>query len=140
MQAERERIYQLHADYCRSLANPTRLMVLDCLRDGELSVSDIAKRVEAPLSTVSKHLSSLRERSIVDRRKSRQTVYYHLADRRVLDACAVIRSVLVDNMRARGEIARELDIAEPVLRPPFAKQAPAPTQATVNTTDKGPQQ
>ncbi len=53
MQAEQERIYQLHADYCRSLANPTRLMVLDCLRDGEKSVSDIAARVSAPLSTVS---------------------------------------------------------------------------------------
>lgn len=127
MQAERERIYQLHADYCRSLANPTRLMVLDSLRDGELSVGDIAERVKAPLSTVSKHLTSLRSRNIVERRKSRQTVYYHLADQRVLQACAVIRSVLIDNMRARGEIARELDLTD-LQHKPFGQQIPLQNQ------------
>ena len=127
MEAERERIYQLHADYCRSLANPTRLMVLDCLRDGELSVGEIAERVEAPLSTVSKHLTSLRSRNIVERRKNRQTVYYHLADQRVLEACAVIRSVLLDNMRARGEIARELDMTNP-LNKPFGAPTVDPNQ------------
>lgn len=110
MDQQHQRLYQLHADYCRSLANPTRLRVLDCLREGELSVGVIAEQVNAPLSTVSKHLGSLRNRNILESRKDRQTVYYRLADARVIQACEIIRAVLIDAMRARGEFARELEV------------------------------
>jgi DNA-binding transcriptional ArsR family regulator len=45
----------------------------------------------------------------VQARKDGQTVYYSLSDRRIIQACTLIRSVLLDKMKERGQIAREID-------------------------------
>ncbi len=102
-------IFKLHAEYCRSLANPKRLMILAVLKDGEKSVSELAEAINTPLATVSQHLALLRNRHIVDSRKDGQTVYYRATDPRLMDACTIIRTVLLDGMKRRGEVAHEID-------------------------------
>ena len=102
------RLFQLHANMCKMLANPTRLMMLTLLSRGEMSVGELAERVESPMTTVSQHLSALKERRLVIARKDKQTVYYQLADRRILEACILIRSVLIDGMKERGELAADV--------------------------------
>ena len=102
------RIFQLHANMCKMLANPTRLMMLTLLSRGEMSVGELAERVDAPMTTVSQHLSALRERHLVTTRKDKQTVYYQLTDARILEACILIRSVLIDGMKKRGELAHDI--------------------------------
>ena len=102
-------IFKLHAEYCRSLANPKRLMILALLKDGERSVSELAEGISTPLATVSQHLALLRNRNVVESRKEGQTVYYHVVDPRLQEACILIRTVLLDGMKKRGEIAQEID-------------------------------
>ena len=111
VEPQNRKLFELHAEYCRALANPNRLMILDCLREGvEHSVGDIAEMIEAPLSTVSQHLSALKAKSIVESRKEGQTVYYRIVDSRLTEACQTIRAVLLDTMKRRGEIAaREMN-------------------------------
>jgi ArsR family transcriptional regulator len=58
---------------------------------------------------VSQHLSLLKAQSLVQTRKDGQTVHYSLSDRRIIQACTLIRSVLLDKMKERGQIAREID-------------------------------
>ena len=122
-------IFQLHANMCKMLANPTRLMMLTLLRRGEMSVGELAERVDAPMTTVSQHLSALKERYLVTARKDKQTVYYRLTDSRILEACILIRSVLIDGMKERGELASDISpegyrTAEPV---PELEEDPAST-------------
>ncbi len=100
-------IFKLHADYCRVLANPKRLMILALLAKRELSVSEIAASIDTPLPTVSQHLSLLRSKNVVETRKDGQNVYYRPSDPRLMDACELIRTVLLDGMKRRGEIATE---------------------------------
>jgi ArsR family transcriptional regulator len=102
------RIFQLHADMCKMLANPKRLMMLTLLSRREMSVGELAEHVQAPMTTVSQHLSALREQRLVTARKDKQTVYYKLADPRILEACTLIRSVLIDGMKERGELAKDI--------------------------------
>jgi len=106
---EKTDIFELHADLCKTLSNPKRLMILALLAKKEMSVGEIAEVIAVPLSNVSQHLALLKAQSIVQTRKDGQTVYYSLADRRIIEACTLIRSVLLDKMKERGQVARKID-------------------------------
>jgi ArsR family transcriptional regulator len=102
-------IFKLHAEYCRTFANPKRLMILALLTRRELSVGEIADSIGVSMATASQHLSLLRSKHIVDSRRDGQTVYYRPTDPRLMEACRMIRTVLLDGMKLRGEIAQEID-------------------------------
>ncbi len=102
-------IFEVHADFCKTLANPKRLMILALLGKGERSVGQIAEVIRAPLPNVSQHLTVLKSQGLVLAQKEGQTVYYRLADRRIIQACTLIRSVLLDRMKTRGMVAQEID-------------------------------
>jgi ArsR family transcriptional regulator len=101
-------IFEIHATYCRVLANPQRLAILACLDKRELSVGELAEVLGAPLSTVSRHLSALKDKHLVLARKDGHKVFYRPADQRIVEACSLIRRVLLDGMKKRGEIALEI--------------------------------
>ena len=87
------------------MANPKRLAILESLHAGEKSVSAIAEDLETSISTVSQHLRLLRDKNVVVARKEGQTVFYSLRDPRMIDACSLIRSVLLDGIVAQGHMA-----------------------------------
>ena len=78
------------------MANPKRLAILESLHGGERSVSSIAEELETSISTISQHLRLLRGKNVVETRKEGQTVFYRLRDPRMIDACNIIRGVLLD--------------------------------------------
>ena len=87
------------------MANPKRLAILESLHQGERSVSSIAEHLGTSISTISQHLRLLRDKHVVVTRKDGQTVFYRLRDPRMIDACNIIRSVLLDGIKAHGDIA-----------------------------------
>ncbi len=99
-------IFQLHADFCKVIAEPKRLKIIALLAKGEMIVGEIAAALDTRSSNVSQHLRVLRARNVVQTRKEGQTVYYRLTDLRVPKVCAEIRSILLDGMRKRADIAR----------------------------------
>ncbi len=100
-------LFDMHADVCKALANPKRLMIITLLSKGEMSVGQIVDALGLSLPNVSQHLRVLKSRHLVDMRKEGQTVYYRLTDRRLPDACTKIRSILLDNMEKHGRKAKE---------------------------------
>ena len=84
-------------------------MILALLAKKEMSVGEIAEVIAVPLSNVSQHLALLKAQSLVQSRKQGQTVHYSLSDRRIIQACTLIRSVLLDKMKERGQVAQEID-------------------------------
>ena len=115
MKIQNKEIFQIHAEYCRVLANPKRLMIMACLDRQELSVGELAEIIGSPMSTVSQHLNVLKNKYLVASRKEGQSVYYHPTDRRIMDACQIIRTVLIDIMMKRREIAHEIDPNEVIV-------------------------
>ena len=77
----------------RALADPKRLCVLESLAIGELSVSDLSTRVGCQVPNMSQHLSVLRSAGLVTARRDGSTVYYRLADPKVLEACQLLQSL-----------------------------------------------
>lgn len=68
------------AQLMRSLANPHRLMLLCVLAEGELSVSELNRRVTLSQSALSQHLAVLRNEQLVSTRREAQTIYYSVVD------------------------------------------------------------
>ncbi|RDV24453.1 transcriptional regulator [Alteromonas aestuariivivens] len=69
--------------YLKQLANKTRLMVLCCLLDKEMSVTDLLVKTPVTQPVLSQHLAVLREAGLVDTRREGQVIWYRLADERV---------------------------------------------------------
>ncbi len=86
--------YRLHAEVCRVLTDPKRLMLLDVLRDGERSVTELADEVGCALANASQHLSVLRSAGLVGTRREGTTIYYHLAEPEIVAACDVIHRIV----------------------------------------------
>jgi ArsR family transcriptional regulator len=71
--------YELRAGIVKALACPARLMIVDELAErGERSVQELTAMIGTDTSTVSRHLSTLKNAGVVASRKSGTTVYYRL--------------------------------------------------------------
>lgn len=67
---------ELAASFLAAAANPKRLLILTLLIKQELSVGELAKRVELNQSPLSQHLAKLRASGLVSTRREAQTIYY----------------------------------------------------------------
>ena len=84
---------QRYAAVGRALADPKRLCVLESLAVGELSVRDLSVRVGCQIPNMSQHLAVLRSAGLVSTRRDGSTIYYRLADPRVLEAYKLIQTI-----------------------------------------------
>src|SRR3974390_828232 len=74
---------QFKAEIFQALAHPTRIAILDLLREGELTVGTFAERLNLEQANLSQPLALLRTRQIVVARKSGNQVFYSVRDRLV---------------------------------------------------------
>lgn len=79
------------ASILKMLSNPSRLLILCCIAEQELTVSDINEKVELSQSALSQHLAKLRESQLVKTRRESQTIYYEIADPRIIDLLQLLR-------------------------------------------------
>ena len=101
-----ERMFQMHAEVCKSMANPTRLKIMNLLREGEKSVEELRKRLELPKANLSQHLSILRQRRIVSTRRAGLNIYYKVANPKMIKACDILREVLLEQLQEGEELMR----------------------------------
>ena len=88
----------LVAKYFRGLGDPTRVRILELLRDErELTVGELVDRLGLPQPKVSNHLACLRWCGFVAARREHRTVYNRIADPRVLTMLALGHELLDDN-------------------------------------------
>jgi DNA-binding transcriptional ArsR family regulator len=75
------------------LAHPVRLMIIHLLGEGELSVQELEKAVGISQSSVSQHLSLLKDKEILESRRMAQQVFYRLRDPRLLELTSITREL-----------------------------------------------
>ena len=85
---------QLHASVCKGLADPKRLLIINALRNGEMSVGEICEELDLPQANVSQHLAIMRERGLVTARKDGQFVFYSLTTMKIVEAVDLLRQVM----------------------------------------------
>lgn len=100
----REEIYKLHANLCKALADPKRLLLINALRDDARTVSDLAEFLGMSQSNVSQHLGMLRERGVVKATRIGNNVSYQLENRKVVQAIDLLREVMAEQLAARSDM------------------------------------
>ncbi len=80
--------------------------MVETLGEGEMSVTELASALGAPKTKISQHLAIMREKQVVVSRSSGGFVYYSLSDLRILQACRLMRQVLVDRLKLAGHLVR----------------------------------
>jgi len=101
-----ERIYYLQAGLCKALSNPVRLMIIDILKDGETSVSDLQEKLERQQSNLSQHLAVLRGNGIVKNRREGTTMLYSLTSPKIVEACSLVRQILREQSEELGKLMK----------------------------------
>jgi ArsR family transcriptional regulator len=98
-----KQIYELHADICKTLANPKRIEIINLLRSGEKSVAWLLEETSLLKANLSQHLSVMRQRGIVKNRKEGLSVFYRITNPKIVKACDLMREVLFEQIEERKE-------------------------------------
>jgi len=92
-------IYQYHAEMCQVFSHPKRLEAINVLRDGEMSVTELAQKLELTIGNLSQHLSMMKERHILLTRKEGNMVYYRILNPKLIRCFDMMREMLFDQIK-----------------------------------------
>lgn len=102
-----ESLQSFKADLFKALAHPTRIRLLELLRDGEKSVSELQLGLGTEGSTVSQQLAILRMKNLVETRKAGTLIYYRIRDIQVHQLLDVARAMFEAHLTALQALSRE---------------------------------
>ena len=101
-------VFEMQAQVCKTLANPTRLMILHTLRDGEKSVGELAAILDLRQANLSQHLTIMRQTQILKTRKQGSNIYYSLSCPIINNACDMVRDVLIQLLDRKQHLSNSL--------------------------------
>jgi len=87
---------RLKTKFFKGLADTTRLIIFESLRDGEKTVSELMEGTGYGQSTISNHLACLRECGLVTLRQEGRNNYYSIRDKKVVEILALTEQILTD--------------------------------------------
>lgn len=93
-----EELILLHANICQALGDPRRLQILYAIHEQPRHVTALARALDAPQPTISRHLNTLRQSGLVTTERQGPAVVYHLTDARIIEVLNTMRSVLRDSI------------------------------------------
>jgi DNA-binding transcriptional ArsR family regulator len=102
-----KQIYELHAEVCKTLANPKRIEIINLLRSGEKSVASLRGTTGLLKANLSQHLSIMRQKGIIHARKEGLNVFYRIANPKIVKACDLMREVLFEQLEERKETLKK---------------------------------
>lgn len=103
-----KKIFELQADVCKALGHPLRIEVIDLLQNNELCFTDILEITGGLKSNLSQHLSSMTKKGILKVRREGQCNYFSITSPKVVEACRLMREVLIDNIKSQQKILERL--------------------------------
>lgn len=103
-----KKIYEMHAEICKVFTSPKRLEILSLLRDGEETVNELAERAGVLQANISQHLTVLRQNNVVTTRRDGANVYYKIANPKILQACDLMREVLLEKLSENEKLVKRI--------------------------------
>lgn len=99
-----ERALEKVAAYFKLLAEPTRLKVLNTLRDGEHNVGELCEQLGCSHANVSKHLAQLAQAGIVAREMRGTAAYYTIADPNIYALCDLVCGLVAGRLEEQAAL------------------------------------
>lgn len=105
---QQEALRRFKAEVFQALGHPTRIHIVECLRDGELAVNVMLERVGVEAANLSQHLAVLRARELVVKRKEGSQVLYALRDPMLSEVLATMRRYFQAHLEEARQMLREI--------------------------------
>lgn len=106
MDSRTKQKYEARARIIKAMGHPTRLFIVDELSKGERCVCELRDMIGVDISTVSKHLSVLKDSGIVEDDKRGLQVFYRLRVPCILNFFGCVEDILVSNAKRVSSLAK----------------------------------
>ncbi|WP_246042517.1 MULTISPECIES: metalloregulator ArsR/SmtB family transcription factor [Streptomyces] len=106
-------LYQLKAEFFKTLGHPVRIRVLELLSEREHAVAEMLAEVGIEAASLSQQLAVLRKANLVLTRREGSTVYYRLTSPEVAELLRVARSILSGVLQGQAELLANLRATGP---------------------------
>ena len=103
-----ELAYKIKADFLKALSHPLRLQAIEFLKNGEKNVSTIIKALGIPQSSLSRHLSILREAGILKSRQQGTVIYYDIENHDIFHVLRPIAEMLRKKLKKTEMVLESL--------------------------------
>jgi ArsR family transcriptional regulator len=100
---------QFKANIFQALAHPTRIAIIEVLRDGELPAGAIIERLGIEQANASQHLAILRAKQVVSSRKEGNQVFYSVRDPLLIEVLDIMRRYFQAHVEEALSMLREID-------------------------------
>jgi DNA-binding transcriptional ArsR family regulator len=120
-------LHRFKAEFFKALAHPSRIRILELLRSGERTVSDLQAHLDMDPSSVSQQLAVLRAKNIVQTRKAGTSVYYSVRDPQVLTLLDVAREIFNNHLIDLQALLEQQRIEDETAARPAEGQPLVPT-------------
>lgn len=98
-------LFELQSEVCKTLASSKRIEIINALKDGEKSVGELVTILGVPKANVSQHLAVMRHKGILSSRREGTNIYYSVSNAKVIQACTLMKEVLMEQMQEKGKFA-----------------------------------
>jgi len=103
-----ESIFKLQADICKIFANDKRLEIINLLKENEMSNSELMQKTGLPKVNISQHMNVLKTKGVVLTRREGIQIYYRIANPKIIQACNLMREVLMDQLVEKEKMVSRL--------------------------------
>ena len=100
---------QFKANIFQALAHPTRIAIIEVLRNGELPAGAIIERLGIEQANASQHLSILRTKQVVTSRKEGNQVFYSVRDPLLIEVLDIMRRYFQAHVEEALSMLNEID-------------------------------
>jgi ArsR family transcriptional regulator, virulence genes transcriptional regulator len=107
----KKEVLEFHAEFCKTFSSPKRLEILCILKEGEMTVSDITRKLGIPKAGVSQHLTVMRMMGILKARRNGTNIYYKITNAEITQACSLMQDALERLIEGVATISKEKAIA-----------------------------
>ena len=103
-----KKIFELQANICQTMANAKRLEIISVLCDREVSVGEIAEKMDIRTANLSQHLSIMKTKGILTSRRDGVHIYYRIANPKVVKACNLMKEIMIEQMEAQVILSKKI--------------------------------
>ena len=101
-------IFNIQAEFCKAMGNPTRLQIMHILRENPMTVSEITTKTGLGQSLVSRQLSRLRSVGVVTNERNGIEIVYRLSNERIGEVCDLVQQILSEQFRQQSSMLEGL--------------------------------
>ncbi len=104
-----QELRRFKAEIFQALAHPTRIAIVETLRDGEKSAGQIIEELKIEQANASQHLTVLRSRQIVVNRKEGNQVFYSLRDPALIEVLDILKRYFYSQLSHTASMLKEIN-------------------------------